>query len=381
MEQVRVGFVGAGWMGAVQLQRLAARQDVEVLYLFEPNEQRAREALDKAGLAGTVPAESYERILADRRVDAVWLVSPNGYHAPQAIAAMRAGKHVFCEKPAATRLEDFVREIELERANPSLITFVDYILYFDSMEQRLRRMAGEGMFGVITQIQVNYRHPVNIAGDKTWKLRQEVMGDAIAMGINHALSAMVWIMEANGAHPAGVTAVSHNAHVRGFEADPVWNILIRFDNGACGVCLGNIDYNNGYDAYHHISGTRGAFVFDSGQDRPAKVRYWSADATGGRWLWPLDEARCRAQGQEPWPSDTTTPDSGNVVEHQTAACVGHFIDCVKTGAKSPLSFVNSRVIGEIGWAARLSAARGGGEIRLPLDYGRAAAVLGEPASA
>ncbi|MFI5381648.1 MAG: Gfo/Idh/MocA family protein [Tepidisphaerales bacterium] len=375
MDKVRIGFVGAGWMGAVQLQRLAARQDVEVLYLLEPNAQRAREALDKAGLTATALAQSYDQLLADPRVDAVWLVSPNGFHAPQAIAAMQAGRHVFCEKPAATRLPDFLREIELEEASPSLITFVDYILYFDSMEQRLRRMVADGLLGQISQIQINYRHPVNIAGDKTWKLKQEIMGDAIVMGINHALSAMLWIMEANGARPVGVTASSHNAHVRGFEADPVWNIFIRFDTGACGVCLGNIDYNNGYDAYHNISGTHGAFIFDSGQERPAKVRYWSAEATAGKWLWPLDVPRCQAQGQEPWPPDTTTPDSGNVVAHQTAACVGHFIDCVKSGTRSPLSFANSRLIGELGWAARVSAALGGREVRLPLDYTQAMSMV------
>ncbi len=377
MNTVRIGFVGAGWMGAVQLQRLAARPDVEVLYLLEPNPERAREALDKAGLTTTALAKSYEQLLADPRVDAVWLVSPNGFHAPQAIAAMQAGKHVFCEKPAATRLPDLLREIELEQANPSLITFVDYILYFDLMEQRLRKMVADGLFGQITQIQINYRHPVNIAGDKTWKLQQSVMGDAIAMGINHALSAMIWLMQANGARPVGVTARSQNLHIRGFEADPVWNILIRFDNGACGVCLGNIDYNNGYDAYHNLSGTRGAFIFDSGQDRPAKVRYWSADATAGKWLWPLDAPRCQAQGQDPWLVDTTTPDSGNVVEHQTSACVAHFINCVKSKTKSPLSFANSRLIGDVAWAARLSAATGGGEVTLPLDYAAAASALGE----
>ena len=39
----------------------------------------------------------------------------------------------------------------------------------------------------------------------------------------------------------------------------------------------------------------------------------------GKWIYPLDKARCKAEGAEQlaWPDDTTTPDSGNVVEHQT----------------------------------------------------------------
>jgi predicted dehydrogenase len=359
----------------VQLLRLGQRQDVEVLYLLEPNRERAQAALAAAELAGTEIIADYSQMLSDPRVQAVWLVSPNAFHGPQSIAAMQAGKHVFCEKPAATIFADSTRQIELDRANPQLTTFVDYILYFDLMEQRLRKMVADGLFGQIVQLQVNYRHPVNISGDRTWKLRKDVMGDAIAMGINHALSAMLWIMQANGAKPVGVIATSLNANVRGFEADPTWNILVRFDTGACGLCLGNIDNGNGYDACHNLFGTQGAFVFDSGQDRPHKVRFWSRQATAGKWVWPLDAQRCAAEGTQPWPADTTTPDSGDVVEHQTAACVGHFIEHVAAGRKSPLGFAASRVIGEIGWAARLSAQFGGQEVAVPLDYARAAEAL------
>ena len=57
-------------------------------------------------------------------------------------------------------------------------------------------MARNGEFGTITQIQVNYRHPINIAGDKVWKLAGARMGDAIGMGIVHSLSAMMNIMAA-----------------------------------------------------------------------------------------------------------------------------------------------------------------------------------------
>ena len=53
------------------------------------------------------------------------------------------------------------------------------------------------------------------------------------------------------------------AQVRDFEPPPIWNILVRFDNGATGFCFGNIDSGNGYDAYHNLFGTKGAFIFDS----------------------------------------------------------------------------------------------------------------------
>jgi len=377
MKKIGVGFVGAGWMGTEHLKRLNARQDVEVLALLEPNVERAKKTLVDLGLPPELLVNEYANIIENSAIDAVWLVSPNSFHGQQAIKAMQAGKHVFCEKPAATIFSEFCDEIEMERANPNLITFVDYLMNFDTMESRLCDMVAGGEFGQITQIQINYRHPVNIAGDKVWKLRKDIMGDAIGMGIIHSISVMINAMSSQ-ATPVGVYATSMSAKVRGFEPDPVWNITVKFDNGATGFCFGNIDNGNGYDAYHNLYGTEGAFIFDSQLDRSQKLRYWSAKSTDGKWIYPLDADRCKQDVCESlaWSADTTTPDSGDVIAHQTGACVEHFIECVKSGKQSFLSFANSAGVAEIGWAAQMSAGTGK-EVPLPLDWAEGKRFFGE----
>lgn len=373
MEKLKIGFVGAGWMGKEQLKRLTERDDTEILALLEPNKERGEQVLTDLGLSKDLLVDDYGRIVKDDRIDAVWLLSPNGFHGAQSIAAMEAGKHVFCEKPCATTFSDFRKQIELERANPRLITFVDYIMNFDTMEARLKEMVKQDEFGQITQIQVNYRHPINIAADKVWKLKKDIMGDAIGMGIIHSLSVMMNCMELQ-TKPVGVFATNCEARVRGFEAPPVWNIMVRFDNGATGFCFGNIDNANGYDAYHNVYGTKGGFIFDSQTERSHKVRYWSEKGTDGKWIYPLDSRRCEKEGVPglAWPEKTTTPDSGDVIEHQTGSCIEHFIECVKQRKKSFLSFENSAPVTEIGWAAQMSAALKK-EISLPLDWDEAEA--------
>jgi len=360
-------------MGRALLQRLCERDDVKVAGIFEPNRQHALSAVKDLGISPDLLVSDFAQLIGNDNINAIWLVSPNGFHGPQAIGAMEAGKGVFCEKPCATRFADFRREIELERAGAGLVTFVDYILYFDSMEKTLREMVARGEFGEITQIQVNYRTTINTAGEKAWKLRKAIMGDAIGMGIIHSLSAIVLAM-ASQARPTAVYATHQAAKVCAYEAEPIWNILIRFDNGATGLCLGNIEKSKSYDAYHNLFGTAGGFIFDAQVDRPRQVRYWSEKTTAGEWVWPLDGAQCREQGLEQlaWPEGATTPASGNVMEHQTGACIEHFVDCVKTHRPSPLSFANSAPIAEIGWAAQMSAATGR-EVPLPLDPGEAEA--------
>lgn len=378
-QPVRVGFVGAGWMGTEQLRRLSVRDDARVIALCERDVDRARRVLDEMGLTATAVTADFEDLINDPSIDAIWLVNPNAFHGPQSIAALEAGKHVFCEKPASITYDDHLRQIELAKANPQRVTFVDYILYFDTFEQRLRRMVGEGAFGMVTQIQVNYRHAVNIAGNKAWKLKRDIMGDAIGMGINHAVSVLIFAM-ASQAKPVRVYATSMPSQVRGFEADPIWNLHITFDNGACGFVFGDIDSGNGYDAYHNVKGTEGGLIFDSQLDPKQKLRVWRRGVAEDRWTYPLDPDRCAVDGVDAWPADTTTPDSGDVIEHQTGEVVGHFLDCIRDGQPSPLGFDQAAIVAEVGWAAQVSAATGE-PVDLPLDEDRARDVLSPNAEA
>jgi predicted dehydrogenase len=372
MNHTGIGLVGAGWMGHGLLRKLAAREDVEIRAIVGRDVERVRPILNELDLPSSTYRADFDSLLTDPSIHSIWLTNPNSFHGPQALAAMKAGKHVFCEKPAATSYADFCAQIDVQQKNPQLISYVNYILYFDPLEQRLRQMIAGGAFGTVTQIQVNYRNQMNVAGPKAWKLSKTMMGDAFGMAINHALSVMLLAM-ASQAKPASVFATSAPAKVKPFEAEPIWTIQLTFDNGATGVCLGNIESNNGYDAYHNITGTAGAFVFDPGHAQAQKVRYWSQRDTDGKWIWPLDNARCAAEGADAlaWPANTSTPDSADIIHHQTAACVDHFLECIRLGKQSPLSFVGTGPIGEIGWAAQISAAKKQ-PVTLPLDRRMAA---------
>ena len=373
-EPVRVGVVGAGMIGSLFVEHLAAHPHADVAGIYQRSGDKAAALLQNVGLPTDRYYASFDAMLADDAVDAVFLCGPNAHHAQQAIAALEADKHVFCEKPIATRVSEYVQQLRLTEQKPRLITLVDYLLHFHPFERRLTQMVRDDTFGKITQIQVNYRHPVNVAGGKAWKLSKAEMGDAIGMGIIHSLYVMLATM-APQAKPVRVYATSMPAQVRGFEPEPIWNILIGFDNGAAGFCFGNIDSSNGYDALHSVYGTEGALVCDALTDPPRKVRYWS-DATDGQWIHPLDRARCEAEGHGDlaWPDGFPTPDSGGVMNQLTGDAVGHFVDCVRTGDQSPLSFHNSRTVTDVGWAAQMSA-KLGRPVDLPIDLDEASRLL------
>ena len=371
MKELRIGFVGAGGMGSAQMKEIVKREDVHIEMLYEINTGRGEKVLQDLSLDKKILVDDFQLILDNPDIDIVWLVSPNGFHGSQSISAMKAGKHVFCEKPCATDFEDYVQQIEIEKKNPDLKTFVNYLMIFDPMQNRLKKMIARNEFGRITQIQINYRYPINTAGAMSWKLKKGIMGDSIGMGTVHSLSAIINVMSPQ-AHPVAVYATNLESQINGFEAEPIYNILIRFNNGTTGFCFGDIETSKGLDFYHNISGTEGGFVFDNQQELKNKVRYCSDKKTQGKWIWPLDSEKCRREGFESsaWETGTALTDSPEAAELRLTECIEHFIRSVKNNEKSDLSFENSSIVAQVGWAAQMSAATGK-EIPLPLDNKKA----------
>lgn len=353
-KSIKVGFTGAGWMGEQFIRRLAARSDAELVAVHDPNRAAAQTVLRQAGFGQDCLRADYEQIINDKSIDAVMIASPNAYHSEQSLKALDAGKHVFCEKPNSTHWQEHLKMIQADRDNPGLVTATNYTLFFNPMEQRVKQMVERGVFGDIIQIQVNYRHAVNISGDKAWKLEKRFVGDALGMGITHAVFLLCWFLSPH--RPERVFAASQPSTTNRFEVDPLWTLHITFDNGAVGIVLGDIENGNSYDVYQNIYGTCGGFVFDSQPNDRPNIRYW-CEESDNRWVFPLDHPE--GFSGEPdalvWPEDLFLPTSGNVVDHSTAESLDYFLEHVKQGKKTALGFEAMRAVQDVNFTAQLSA--------------------------
>ena len=100
MKKVTVGIIGCGTIAnGAHIPAYMKNEDVEIKYFCDIIPERAKEAVEKYGCG--IAVEDYHDVLTDPEVEAVSVCTPNKMHATIAIDAMRAGKHVLCEKPAA----------------------------------------------------------------------------------------------------------------------------------------------------------------------------------------------------------------------------------------------------------------------------------------
>lgn len=174
--------------------------------------------------------DSYEKALADPAVDAVVLATPHTQHAAQAIAAARAGKHVFTEKPLALTLRSAQAAVRA-CAKAGVTLAVGYNWRFQPALQEIRRMLEDGRLGKLLHLEGNfcgpsaYRYP---AGHWRQAREEGPAGGMTGRGV-HVVDAFVYL----AGRAESVHALS-SRRVLSYGLDDTTSMLLRFRGGASG---------------------------------------------------------------------------------------------------------------------------------------------------
>lgn len=221
MERVKHGIIGLGWFGEKHCEAIAAIPNMELFAVCTRTPSRLEEVQKRFGVPHAYT--DYNEMLANPELESVSVVTMWDQHAEPALAALAAGKHVFCEKPMASTVEDCRRMVEAAKTSRGYF-MVGHICRFNPRYAMAKRKCDEGVTGRIVSMWARRNIPAWVTTDILPKIGP-IMGDGV-----HDMDIMLW---ASGLKPVKVYAKT--VDVRGLgHPDLGWS-MFTMDNGAVAV--------------------------------------------------------------------------------------------------------------------------------------------------
>jgi predicted dehydrogenase len=168
---LRIGVLGAANIAPGALIKPARRTGrAEVVSVASRDIDRARAFAQKHKIPRV--ADSYEALLADPELDAIYNPLPNGLHGHWTIAAIGAGKHVLCEKPFTANADEarHVAEAAAAASHAGLVLMEAFHYQYHPLTRRLVEIVQSGELGVIKEIGISFSAPLIKPGDIRYQL-------------------------------------------------------------------------------------------------------------------------------------------------------------------------------------------------------------------
>ncbi len=232
---IRIGVIGLG-IGSGHAQRFAALPGCEVVAIADTNPVRLEERGEK--ISGAARYTDPMKMLREVALDAVVVATPNKFHAPLTLAALRKNCHVFCEKPMAMNVAQ-AQAMKTAAVNARRRLMINFSYRFMPMSVALKRQVDAGVVGHIYFGRTVWHRQRGMPGFGGWFGNKELAGGGplIDLGV-HRIDLALWLM----GHPepvsimgstynkiAGRIAREQNKH---FSVEDLAGGLVKFRNGA-----------------------------------------------------------------------------------------------------------------------------------------------------
>lgn len=270
MENVRFGVLGTGRITRRIVAELQQASGVRVMGIASRESSRARWYADQFGIPHAFA--DYETLVQSDEIDAVYIALPPSLHAPWAIAAAEAGKHVLCEKPLATTLGETLRIDAV--CSENRVRWLDATGWMHHPRtDRMQQLLASDALGTIRHVSaaVSFFEPFQSDDHRL----DATLGGGCLLDLGwYALGMTVWA--AGGCAPQKIFATGNR---RGEIWDRVSAVCV-FANGVSATI--NCGYDTATRKWMEIAGDEASIICDDftrpWHDRPP--RFWMHDRTG-----------------------------------------------------------------------------------------------------
>lgn len=242
MENIGIGIIGCGErIRTVSKLLLEQTTGLSVSAVCDPSASSIAAARTQFG-PEVVVYEDYKDLIKDPSVSWIMIGSWNCFHREHAVAALRAGKHVFCEKPLATTLEDALAIRDAFRSSGRRF-MLGFPLRYTSHYQKIHQLLSDGAIGQIISLEFNetldFNHGAFIHQD--WRRWRKYAGTHLLEKCCHDIDLVNWCVDSLP------TRVASFGGLRFFIPENKHHIQRIGPNPQTGL-----------DAYHHYRSTNGS---------------------------------------------------------------------------------------------------------------------------
>ncbi|NMB00061.1 MAG: Gfo/Idh/MocA family oxidoreductase [Firmicutes bacterium] len=259
---LRVGVIGCGKIAQVRhIPEYAANENAKLIAYYDQTQKRAEEVARKYG---GIVYRSYRELLANKDIDVVSVCVANQLHAQVTVDALHAGKHVLCEKPMATTMEDCYAMVSAaEQTGKKLIIGHNQLL--TAAHKRAKQLVDDGLLGELLTFRTTFGHggPESWSidpGPGTWFFNKEAAGlGAMAdLGVHKTYL----IQYLTGQRVVEVTSKFATLHKKDAAGQPIQvedNALVIYtmENGIMGTMTASWTYYGAEDNSTVLYGTKG----------------------------------------------------------------------------------------------------------------------------
>ena len=293
MKEIRIGLVGAGWMGKAHSSALL---DAQMLFgpdygvaVFEMvadnNEASAKEAQHKIGFKRMTT--DWHELVSDPNIDLVDIATPNAFHYEVAKAALENGKNVYCEKPLSISAAESKELAELA-AKKGVINYVGFNNTQNPANAYVRELVQSGKLGKIMRFNGTYDQDqlLDETLPITWRHINKLAGcGALGDLGSHLLSISQFIMGDIAEVNAMSTTVfpkrpksKGSTEMADVENEDIILFLAKYANGAVGT-IGSSRVATGRKNFltYEIQGTKGSVWYDLERMGEVNVYFQSDD--------------------------------------------------------------------------------------------------------
>ena len=252
-----IGVIGLG-VGAQHALAYAGLDSCKLLYVYDLDTPKMQRMLGQ--LRQGTAADSVETLLQDESVDVVSIASYDDMHGPQVVAALRAGKHVFVEKPLCRSVEELraIKHAWLMSGHRHLAS--NLVLRAAPLYRWLRDAVTGGELGDIYGFDGDYLYGRLSKITDGW--RKNVLNYSVMQGGGvHLVDLMLWL---TGQRPRSVTAVGNRICTEGtaFHYHDYMSATFTFASGLVGRITANFGCVHRHQHVLRVFGTKGTFIYD-----------------------------------------------------------------------------------------------------------------------